>query len=35
MYKNKGYDRKTYPKLVFNRLKVMGGVILFYTPLGT
>ncbi len=28
---NKGYDRKMYPKLVLNKLKVMGGPTLF-TP---
>jgi hypothetical protein len=35
MYENKGYDKKAYPKLVLNRLKVMGGSTLIYTPLGT
>ncbi len=28
-YENKGYDKKTYPKLVLNKLKVMGGLPLF------
>jgi hypothetical protein len=28
-YENKHYDRKTYPKLVLNILKVMGGLHLF------
>jgi hypothetical protein len=27
--------KKTYPKLVLNRLKVMGGPIAIYTQLGT
>jgi hypothetical protein len=27
MYENKGYDRKMYPKLVLNKLKVMGGFL--------
>jgi len=35
MYENKGYDNKTYLKLVLNRLKVMGGSTPIYTPLGT
>jgi hypothetical protein len=35
MYENKGYDNKTYSKLVLNRLKVMGGLALIYTPLGS
>jgi hypothetical protein len=34
-YENKGYDKKMYPKLVFNILKVMGGPTPIYTPLGT
>ncbi len=34
-YKNKGYDKKMYSKLVLNRLKVMGCFISMYTPLGT
>ncbi len=34
IYKNKGYDKKTYPKLVLNRLKVMRGLTPIYTPLG-
>jgi hypothetical protein len=25
MYENKGYDKKTYSKLMLNILKVMGG----------
>jgi hypothetical protein len=29
MYENKSYDMKTYPKLVLNTLKVMGGPTLF------
>jgi hypothetical protein len=35
MYKNKSYDKKTYPKLMLNRLKVMAGPTFIYTPLGT
>jgi hypothetical protein len=35
MYENKGYDRKVYPKLVLNILKVVGGPTYFYTPSGT
>jgi hypothetical protein len=35
MYENKGYDKKTYPKLVLNILKVMGGPTPIYTLLGT
>ncbi len=35
MYENKNYDKKTYPKLVLNRLKVLGGLTLIYTPLGS
>jgi hypothetical protein len=35
MYENKGYDNKTYSKLVLNRLKIMGGPALIYTTLGT
>ncbi len=34
-YENKGYDKKMYSKLMLNRLKVMGGPTLIYTPLGT
>jgi hypothetical protein len=33
-YENKGYDKKVYPKLVLNKLKVMGGPTFIYTPLG-
>ncbi len=35
MYENKGYDKKTYPKLMLNKLKVIGGPNLIYTPLET
>jgi hypothetical protein len=35
MYENKVYDNKTYPKLVLNIMKVMGGPTPIYTPLGT
>jgi hypothetical protein len=35
MHENKGYDRKTYPKVMLNKLKVMGGPTPIYTPLGT
>jgi hypothetical protein len=35
MYENKGYDKKMYQNLMLNRLKVMGGLIPIYTPLGT
>ncbi len=34
-YENKGYDKKTYLKLMLNILKVMGGPTFIYTPLGT
>jgi hypothetical protein len=34
MYEDKGYDKKVYPKLVLNRLKVMGSPTLIYIPLG-
>jgi hypothetical protein len=34
MYENKVYDRRTYPKLVLNKLKLMGGPTLLYTPMG-
>jgi hypothetical protein len=34
-YENKGYDRKTYPKLMLNKLKVMGAPTPIYTLLGT
>jgi hypothetical protein len=34
-YENKGYDKKTYPKLLSNILKRVGGPTLIYTPLGT
>ncbi len=32
-YENKGCDKKTYPKLMLNKLKVMGGSTSIYTPL--
>jgi hypothetical protein len=32
---NKGYDKKVYPKLVLNELKVMKSPTPIYTPLGT
>jgi hypothetical protein len=35
MYENKGYDNKAHPKLVLNKLHVIGGPTLIYTPLGT
>jgi hypothetical protein len=35
MYENKGYDKKTYQKLVLNKQKVMRSLIPIYTPLGT
>jgi hypothetical protein len=35
MYENKAYDKKSYPKLVLSRLKLMGGLSLIYIPLGT
>jgi hypothetical protein len=35
MYGNKNYDKKMYPKLMLNKLKVMGGPTPIYTPLGT
>jgi hypothetical protein len=34
MYENKDYDKKKYPKLMLNKMKVMGGLALIYTPLG-
>jgi hypothetical protein len=34
-YENKNYDKKTYPKLMFNKLKGMGSATIIYTPLGT
>jgi hypothetical protein len=33
-YENKNYDKKTYPKLVLNRLEIMKGPNFIYTPLG-
>ncbi len=27
-----GYDKKTYPKLLLNKLKVMGNLTSIYTP---
>ncbi len=33
MYENKGYNKNVYPKLMLNRLKVMGGPTPIYTPL--
>jgi len=35
MYENKGYDKKSYPKLILNKLKVMGIPTPIYTSLGT
>jgi len=35
IYEKKNYDRKAYPKLILNRLKVMGGPTPIFTPLGT
>jgi hypothetical protein len=34
-YEDKGYDKKMYPKLMLNKLKVMGGPTPICTPLGT
>jgi hypothetical protein len=34
-YENKGYDKKVYPKLVLNGLKVVEGPTFIYIPLGT
>jgi hypothetical protein len=34
-YENKGYDKKTYSKLMLNILKVIRGPTSIYTPLGT
>jgi len=34
-YENKGYDKKAYPKLVLNKLKVMKGFTFIYIPLRT
>ncbi len=34
-YENKSDEKKTYPKLMLNKLKVMGGLTPIYTPLGT
>jgi hypothetical protein len=34
-YENKGYDKKLYPKLMLNRLNVVAGLTLIYTPSGT
>jgi hypothetical protein len=33
-YENKGYDRKTYPKLVLNRLKGNGRFYPYLYPIG-
>ncbi len=33
-YENKGYDKKAYPKLVLDRLKVMRSSTLIYIPIG-
>jgi hypothetical protein len=33
-YKNNDYDKKVYPKLMLNKLKVMRGPTPIYTPLG-
>jgi hypothetical protein len=30
--KKQGYDKKTYPKLVLNKLKVVGNSTSIYTP---
>jgi len=35
MYENNGYDKKMYPKLMLNTLKVMKDPTPIYTPLGT
>jgi hypothetical protein len=35
MYENKSYDKKRYPKMMLNKLKIMGGPSPIYTPLGT
>jgi hypothetical protein len=35
MYEKKVYDKKTYLKLVLNKLKLMGGPTPIYTPLET
>jgi hypothetical protein len=35
MYENKGYNKKIYPTLVLNKLKVMGGPTPIYTVLRT
>jgi transcriptional/translational regulatory protein YebC/TACO1 len=35
MYENKGYDNKTYPKLMFNIMKVIRSPTPIYTPLVT
>jgi len=34
MYENKGYEKKMYPKLVLNKLKIMGSPTPICTPLG-
>jgi hypothetical protein len=34
MYENKGYDKKTYQKLVLNKLKVMKGPTPILYPIG-
>ncbi len=34
-YDNKSYDKKMYPKLMLNILKVMGGLTPIYIPLKT
>jgi hypothetical protein len=34
-YEDKNYDKKVYWKSMLNRLKVMEGLTLIYTPLGT
>ncbi len=34
-YENKGYDKKSYPKLILNKLKVTEGPTFIYIPLGT
>ncbi len=32
MYEDKGYDKKMYPKLVLNRLKLMKNFTFIYAP---
>jgi len=35
IYEDKGYNNKTHPKLVLNKLKVMERPTFIYTPLRT